>query len=360
MSTQEDPASDHAGRSEGVEQAPDWEAFCNGGDFCTKVRVQGALIHREVKLFDKNREHCWSVKEVIRPAWIPVPDSDTAVSEFEKHYADASAQARSTAKWMATILGVALAALIGSAPLSGMRGQNIPLGAYIAGGVGLACIVVTLFLVLRVLVPQITGFEDLIDGQGAFADLKERFQRNSGVLLPRGVGTFAELGGRARIEVGTLDHLATKAEECSTDPTRKGEFKVLRAAREGRAKYLEYLSTTIAQWTVVASYQDVKRRAGWARILGLITGAIGTALIVVAFLLPTPQSPPVNLATYKIAKNDPAASPAQDEIGAKCTKFKGVIVKHDSSGNLNLLVQGSDTCPSKSMTMCPGPGCSVM
>ena len=43
-------------------------------------------------------------------------DNGTAMAEFKKHWDDRETQARTTAKWIATALGAALAALVGTAP----------------------------------------------------------------------------------------------------------------------------------------------------------------------------------------------------------------------------------------------------
>lgn len=181
--------SDRGGHPSLHEQADAWNAVCEGGavesilddpDRCGA----GIAIGRTVKLYDNESNELISCKEPVWPVWVPKPGSDPTLANFEKTWANASNQARATAKWLATILGLALAALIGSAPLSGLRGEYIPWYAYVIGGAGLACIAVTLFLVVRVLVPQVTDFEDLISGKRPFEDLKKRFERNTGTLLP--------------------------------------------------------------------------------------------------------------------------------------------------------------------------------
>jgi hypothetical protein len=147
-------------------------------------------------------------KEPLWPVWVPSPDSETSMADFEKQWADASAQARSTSKWLATVLGVALAALIGSAPLTNLRDLHVPWYAYVYGGVGLALVVLVLFLVLRVLVPQVTGFDDLTSGKRPFKELKAKAEKHCGVLLPTGITSLDELAGRAQLEARTLNQLA--------------------------------------------------------------------------------------------------------------------------------------------------------
>ncbi|MFZ0002186.1 MAG: hypothetical protein WAK76_22065, partial [Trebonia sp.] len=101
-------------------------------------------------------------------------------------------------------------------------------------------------------------------------------------------------------------------------------------------------------------YQDVKERAGLARFVGLISGTAGTALIVVAFLMPTTKTPVANLAMYRIANDDVAAAAAQSAIGGtNCAEFKGVVVDHDAQDNVTVLVQPDAGCNAASITI-PG------
>jgi hypothetical protein len=348
--------SEQARQPSADEKAVAWSAFSEEGTIDLGVIIDdpgdGIVIRRKVTLTGKDNHVLQQFTERVWPVWVPGPDSGSTLADFEKNWADASRQARATAKWIATILGLALAALIGSAPLSGIRNDDIPLRAYVIGAIGFVCIAFTLFLVVRVLVPQVTGFEDLISDKRPFKDLRGRFQLNSGIFLPVRITTFAELGGRAQVEALTLDRLETRIEEYHGDPAKKEDFDVLCAAYDGRTKWLAYLKETAAQWAIIASYLVVKERVGWARILGLITGIAGTALIVIAFLMPKPQAPAVELTNYRLAHDSTTAAP-QSLLGNKCTVFKGVIVGVDGNGGLTILVQGSSTCNPASISI-PG------
>jgi hypothetical protein len=334
------------------------------------------VLRRTVVLLKTSEERI-KFEEPFWPVWVPTPDSETTVADFEKQWADASAQARSTSKWLATVLGAALAALIGSAPLANLRNQYVPWSAYLCGGVGLVLVALTLFLILRVLVPRVTGFEDLTSGKRSFRKLKARLEGHGGVLLPTGITSMDELACRAQLEALTLNQLAIQlAEVNQPDPaiseqggaarrllprskkpeahTNEQRYATLMAAQAGRAQWLTYLTETITQWTAVASYQDVQDRAGLARGVGLISGTVGTALIVVAFLMPTVKTPAVNLATYRIANDGGAAAAAQSAIGgANCAKFKGVVVDHDAQDDVTILVQPDAGCNAASITI-PG------
>jgi hypothetical protein len=344
------------------EQAQAWYEACNGGIIelvgldCARSGTSIA-IGRTVRFGPASGKPLYQLREPVWPVWVPESGSDSNLAEFEKTWANASRQARATAKWLAAILGIALAALIGSAPLSGIRGEYIPLRAYVIGAAGLACIAFTLFLVVCVLVPEVTGFEDLISGERPFKDLKERFERNAGILLPLRVRTFAELGGRTRVEALTLEELEKRINEYRDSGAGDEEFKAYCDAQQGRSKWLSYLMRTANQWAVIASYQAVKEQADRARNVGIISGTVGTALIVATFLMPTLQSPAANLTTYKLAHGSIAAAAAQSIIGDRCATFKGVVVHADSNGALTVLVQPTDACNSASITV---PGTDLM
>lgn len=339
-------------------EAEAWEAAaCEGATIESALLPParagtGIAIGRTLKLLDGKSNVLLECNEPVWPVWVPESDSESALAKFEENWADAADQARSTAKWLAAILGTALAALVGSAPLSGIRGEYIPWLAYVMGAAGVACISFTLFLVVRVLVPEVTDFDDLISGKRPFDSLRDRFERDTGTLLPLRVRTFAELSGRMRLEAITLDQLEKRINECRGDASREQEFKAYCDAQVGRSKWLSYLTKTATQWTVIASYQAVKYQAGWARTAGLISGTVGTILILVAFLMPRPQASAVNLASYRLAHSTATAA-AQAIIGEGCTAFRGVVTSVESNGDLTVPVQPTDVCNSASIAV-PG------
>ena len=71
---------------------------------------------------------------------------------------------RDAARWMAAILGLALSALIGTAPFTNIRSDELTRASATFAMAGLLFIAITMFLVLRVLIPRATTFEDI---QGA-------------------------------------------------------------------------------------------------------------------------------------------------------------------------------------------------
>jgi len=291
---------------------------------------------------------------------------ESGLTRFQKHWEDASVQARSTAKWIATIIGAALGALIGTAPLSGLQGKQIPESAIIAAALGLVLIATTLFLVLRVLVPSVTGFGDIIRPRklprwSKFYHLQVQASRGGGVMLPPGISSLAELGWRTQIENQTLDKVAEKMKEASEDLApglgalkSAAQLGALKEALEIRGRWCAYLTEEVTGWTSIASYIVVKRAAGVARFWGLLFGVIGTALIVWAFLQPHSQVQPSPLSTFHII-NTPGSSArdlAQTALGMNCRSFEGVVTAaNPSRQTVTVLVKPSDDCAGISITL---------
>ena len=75
-------------------------------------------------------------RETVSPIYVPdrsedkATDSSRAMTAFQKHWDESATQPRTTAKWIATALGAALAALVGTAPLTGLSDDYIPPEVY--------------------------------------------------------------------------------------------------------------------------------------------------------------------------------------------------------------------------------------
>lgn len=281
----------------------------------------------------------------------------SGLARFQKHWQDASMQARSTAKWIATIIGAALGALIGTAPLSGLQGKQIPESAMISAALGVLFIGVTLYLVLRVLVPNVTVFGDIIDQPkralfSKFHHLQEQASRGGGVMLPAGISSLAELGWCSQIERQTLDLLVVEINEARGQPNSKVE--ILETALNIRGQWYNYLANQIAQWTSIGAYIVVKRAAGVARIPGLLFGIAGTVLIVWAFLQPQPRVQPSPVSTFHIIST-PSSSVsdlAQVMLGANCKTFQGVVTGANTNTNIvTVLVKPSSECSGASISI---------
>jgi hypothetical protein len=92
---------------------------------------------------------------------------------------------------MAAVLGAALAALIGTSPLAGMRDRQTPGAAIILGIVGFALLAVTMFLIVQVLRPQSTSYDDVQRGgskriRDPLQKWKEIVESQQDLYLPSG------------------------------------------------------------------------------------------------------------------------------------------------------------------------------
>jgi hypothetical protein len=112
----------------------------------------------------------WCPEMTIWPTWTPgladAISSGSALQGVHDYWQAAGDRLRDSAKWMATVLGAALAALVGTSPLAGMHEHAARPIAIIIGLGGLVPLVLTLFLVLQVMRPQsvsLTTFRPLIN-----------------------------------------------------------------------------------------------------------------------------------------------------------------------------------------------------
>jgi hypothetical protein len=104
--------------------------------------------------------------EVIWPAWTPSLDRpsdqrDNPLSGARERWSGLADRLRDSAKWMSTVLGAALALLLGTSPLSALAHARFDGTAVICGVVGLVLLSATLLLLLMVLRPAAVSFADV-------------------------------------------------------------------------------------------------------------------------------------------------------------------------------------------------------
>ncbi len=84
------------------------------------------------------------------------------LADLQKYWSKAGNRLRDSAKWMATVLGAAIAAVIGTTPLASQNGHHhLQIPAALIGLAGLIFLGVTLFLVLQVMRPEAVSYEDV-------------------------------------------------------------------------------------------------------------------------------------------------------------------------------------------------------
>jgi hypothetical protein len=348
---------------------------------------------REVQVARDSKDCAWRIykckgpemgpfTEHIWPVYVPTPASESAggqggseeddkdsggsstVAAADKYWAEAASQARSTAKWIATSLGAALAAIIGTAPLTPLGGEDVDWQSYpglaIAAGIGL--LGVTFFMVISVLVPGITFFTDLKTSKkhnlnkdrwwhdrlavsSAQRALGRRAAADHGVLLPIGIASLDELGHRIRLDEMTLDRIAEKLAGTPEGDARKTEREFWMQVKTDRGKALQGYIDELTQWVILANYVAVKVRAERARSIGLALGLAGAAMVVWGYIAiqPSKAEPTADTATYVVLTVDPK-SPARTALGGDCDTFSGVALRGAPAGKLAVYVTGGKGC----------------
>jgi hypothetical protein len=315
--------------------------------------------------------------ELIWPVYVPTPASESAgsqsgnndddqasgvspaVADAEKYWADAASQARSTAKWIATSLGAALAAVIGTAPLTPLSGKDVDWASRpgFTMFAAIALLGVTFFLVTGVLVPGINFFTDLrtagkgnrlteyLDVSSALRALGRKAGSDHGVLLPIGITSIDELGLRIRLEDVTLDKIAEKLAATPETGAGNSESDFWAKVKTGRAKIQQGYIDELTQWVIKANYVAVKVRADRARSIGLALGLAGAVLLVWGYIAIQPQqaAPTASTSTYVVLTTKPN-SPARKALGSDCDTFTGVALRDAPPGELAIYVTAGNSC----------------
>jgi hypothetical protein len=293
---------------------------CDKRPGCTKlewrvtVHVHERLIRRQVCYAGKPwlaggkgwRDHSRDAEEVIWPTWPAtlqeeMDASASPLANLEAHWDSATSRLRDSAKWMATVLGAALAAVIPTAPLTDLS-RHFPVMSAVVGLAGLALVGVTLVLVLQVMHPQPVFYDEIEDAgppsglRGILYGLsggslraveilasplyKWQFNitRHPDLYLPCGVDSLSELRQLMVVEELTLSALAS-AEEDATDA---GTCRLLKLARVARAARLHELRAAAASVVAVGVFYKVRTCSTRATYLGAACGVLGIMAIIFA------------------------------------------------------------------------------
>jgi hypothetical protein len=288
-------------------------------------------------------------------------DQADPTATTDAFWAKAPDQARSTAKWIATVIGAALAAIVGTAPLSPLGGKDIDwvsLPGFLIV-IGLVLLGGTIFLVLSVLVPGIPTFADLMkpipvpkflgwelpwwipmSTPRARWLMAEKVAEKNGVQLPIGIHSLNELGYGVRIEEMTLDKIAERVAQTKD----KVEIEAWTRVKTDRGHWLESLKSNVAQWTIVGSYLSVKVRSDRARSIGLVCGIVGGALLVAGYIgVQAPSATQETVSYVVIPSSD--TSQARKTLGAACDVFTAVLLATDKrTDTVTLYITGGNNC----------------
>jgi len=271
----------------------------DGHDVCWAVRIQigehGNLTRRVftdgVEWVAKDLE--WCPELTIWPTWSPAEEQagDSPLQGVHDYWRISDERLRDSAKWMAAVLGAALAAVVGTSPLAGMRESRPPGIAIAVGLVGLFLLGVTLCLVLRVMRPHAVSFTDVQTAEvgsrwrppgsskGSLRRWKKQVESQQDLYLPCGVKCLTSLRQSMIIEEVTMIALAHAAARGRDDEVC-GKIRQAQAARSARLKELRKAAARVA---AIGEFYRVRFRSTCATYFGLLSGLLGTAGVVAAF-----------------------------------------------------------------------------
>jgi hypothetical protein len=228
----------------------------------------------------------WTAELDIWPAWHQRPDDEgkdsAPLASVNQHCRRNGERLRESAKWMATVIGLALAALIGTSPLSDLR-TNGPSGWAVAlGAVGLGLLGVALFLVLWVIRPQPVSYRDIqATEHGPLAKWRKMVETEQDLYLPCGIDCLTTLRQTMIVDELTLSVLTGAMNTSDITLADKG---LLERALEGRVARLIELRRAASEVAAIADYYELHRRSTIATYAGGLAAILATAAIVAAFL----------------------------------------------------------------------------
>ena len=216
------------------------------------------------------------------------------LTAVEEYWSAAGKRLRDSAKWMATVLGAALAVIVGTSPLAEMTQRINHRAALATGSAGLLFLFVTLFLVIQVMRPQSVSFTDVqfaTENRGFWKKLfygnplykwKAIIEKEPDLHLPCGVKSLTALRQAMIIEEITLVALSRATVKASDKPSRQS----LCDAEAGRAARLLEMRIAATKIATVGEYYKLLFRSSWATYGGAAFGLLGTVGIIAAFVMP--------------------------------------------------------------------------
>jgi hypothetical protein len=193
---------------------------------------------------------------------------------------------------MSTVLGVALAAIVGTSPLAEVRAHVHDPLVLTSGFAGLFFLFVTLFLIMQVMRPQSVSFADVQFAKyrpgiwqklflgNALYEWKMITENEQDLNLPCGIRSLDALREAMIVEEITLVALSRAAAEA----TGRAARQTLAEAQDGRAARLIELRIAAAKIATVGEYYKLLFRNTWATYAGSVCALLGTALIIAAFM----------------------------------------------------------------------------
>ncbi len=253
------------------------------------------------------------IGEVIWPAWPAslaeaIAVAETPLQGLQQRWDATINRLRDSAKWMAAVLGAALASVIPAAPLAHLTSYHFSAVPATLGVTGLFLLNVTLVLVLQVMRPQTISYADVqyaaeptgLRGalhkavcsfwprdhafESALYRWKHTILRHPDLYLPCGVYTLFDLRRLMIVEEVTLMALSKAREICASDELRRA----VGDAQNARAARLHELRAAAAMVVTVGMYHNVRARSIVATLAGSTLGFLGIIAIIAAVAWPAP------------------------------------------------------------------------
>jgi hypothetical protein len=291
------------------------------GAWLVDVQVREHLITRSVyyrgKPWSPADESAYAdgqhPSEVIWSTWPAtlaeeIAAADSPLEELQHRWDATISRLRDSAKWMAAVLGAALASVIPAAPFAHLGQRHVTAVAVALGITGLLLVSVTLLLVLQVMRPQSVSYADVqeakpptgLDGKLHNLIRKRRRHGHSHALesplyrwqhtilahpdlyLPCGVYSLVALRQLMTVEQLTLVALSRATKDARSDVARNN----LSGAQAARVARLHELRTAAAKIVSVGAYYNVRARSTRATYWGVTCGLLGIVAIIAAVAWP--------------------------------------------------------------------------
>jgi hypothetical protein len=268
-----------------------------------QLHIYPDLIARKVwrggELLDRGC-HGTEPEGVIWPTWPARSDHEAAMSdlplaEVETYWSTTGNRLRDSSKWMATVLGLALATIAGTSPLSEMANGKRESIAFASGALGLLLLFIALFLIVQVMRPQSVSYADVqyakerkprlnrkLFYKKPLFKLRTMVEDEPDLYLPCGIRCLTGLREAMIIEEVTLMALS----RVGADPEAQDFRQLVCDAQVARATRLHDLRIAATRIATIGEYYVLRCRSSWATYGGVACGLLGTICIIVAFVWP--------------------------------------------------------------------------
>jgi len=233
-------------------------------------------------------DDAWKPELNVWPSWHQnYQDSDhegaLPLEMVTQHCQRNGERLRESAKWLATVVGVALAALIGTSPLANMRQAGPSWWTFALGAVGLVLLGMTLLLIMAVIRPRPVSYHEIqTASNGPLRKWREMVESEQDLYLPCGINCLNTLRQTLIVDELTLNVLAGAI---NLPDIRAGDKKSLEKACKERIVRLVELRQAASRIVAIADYYQLRRRSTIATYVGGVSAITATAAIIAAFLI---------------------------------------------------------------------------